>query len=156
MIQDFLTNGNVQAFLQTIRWSEGTSEADGYNYLFGSSPHNTLRFSNYSKHPNNLQTHNGISSTAAGAYQILFKTWQIIQNLLKLPDFSPHSQDIAAIDLISGQDSLMLIVNGHFTEAIQRCSTIWASFPGNDYNQPEHKIAALKAVYTANKGIVID
>jgi len=91
---------NLKAFLLMIRYAEGTSSQNGYQKLYGGSLFNDL-----SKHPNIAVNKWGITSTAAGAYQILFKTWTEIQQKLKLPDFSPQSQDKAAVELIKKKKS---------------------------------------------------
>ena len=152
-----LLNGNIQAFLKTIRKSEGTDAWDGYGYLFGSSPHNTLRFTDFSKHPDIEEPFGkGLFSSAAGAYQILYKTWLVILQELPLPDFSPHSQDLAALVLISGKNCLELTVNGMFNEAVNGCANIWASLPNNNYGQPEHSIETVTAWYISYGGVVND
>jgi muramidase (phage lysozyme) len=95
-LQNALLNKNTQAYLITIRHSEGTDAPDGYNYIFGSSPSNTRRFTSFSEHPDiKVPFGKDNFSTAAGAYQILFKTWESIRIKYALPDFSPASQDNA-------------------------------------------------------------
>lgn len=87
---------NVKAFLDTLASSEGTRGHgdDGYNVLVGGD-----LFHDYSKHPDVLVTLNrkGLKSTAAGRYQFLYSTWRDLQAKLRLPDFSPASQDKAAV-----------------------------------------------------------
>ncbi len=89
----------------------------------------------------------GITSTAAGAYQILFGTWQELQSKLKLPDFSPASQDRAAIELIKRRKALEDVLAGRFAQAILKCRKEWASLPGAGYGQNEKKPTTLLAVY---------
>src|SRR5262245_12539239 len=81
---------NLKAFLAMIRYSEGTFSKDGYRKLYGGG-----LFTDFSNHPNTPITKWGITSTAAGAYQILVRTWQELQSKLKLTDFSPANQDRA-------------------------------------------------------------
>ncbi|RYZ27442.1 MAG: hypothetical protein EOO10_12685, partial [Chitinophagaceae bacterium] len=92
---------NIRAFLIMIQYAEGTYGKDGYKKLYGDG-----YFNDYSTHPNTKVTKWGITSTAAGAYQILNKTWNELQVKLKLPDFSPVSQDKAAIELIKRRKAL--------------------------------------------------
>lgn len=154
-LETALANGNVQAFLRTIRMSEGTAEHDGYSYLFGSSPNNNRRFIDFSKHPNIREPFgNDNFSTAAGAYQILYRVWASIQQKYNLPDFSPHSQDIAACELISEKDVLQKLMDGDFADVLQACSGIWASLPNNNYGQPEHSVATITNWYTQNGGTI--
>src|SRR5690348_11730516 len=132
-LQTAIANKNVQAFMLMVRKSEGTDAPDGYNYLFGSSPKNKVRFTGFSKHPNiAVPFRNGLSSTAAGAFQILFKTWEEIRIKYNLPDFSPTSQQIACAELISQKNVLQKLIDGDFKTALYACSNIWASLPGND------------------------
>lgn len=133
---------NLKAFLIMIQYSEGTFGKDGYRKLYGGGFFNDL-----SKHPNTRVTKWGITSTAAGAYQILNKTWNEIQAKLKLPDFSPLSQDKAAIELIRRRKALEDVMAGRFTQAIEKCKKEWASLPGAGYGQNEKNVKSLLAVY---------
>lgn len=133
---------NLKAFLAMIRYAEGTFSNDGYRKLYGGS-----LFNDMSRHPNKAVTKWGITSTAAGAYQILFRTWQELQSKLKLPDFSPASQDRAAIELIKRRKALEDVIAGRFAQAIVKCRKEWASLPGAGYGQNEKKPAALLTVY---------
>ena len=133
---------NLKAFLIMIQYSEGTYGKDGYRMLYGGSYFNDL-----SKHPNTPITKWGITSTAAGAYQILNKTWNEIQAKLKLPDFSPLSQDKAAIELIRRRKALEDVMAGRFAQAIEKCKKEWASLPGAGYGQNEKNAKSLIAVY---------
>lgn len=118
---------NLNAFLDMIAYSEGTigKGDDGYNIIFGGST-----FHDYSRHPKlSVRVNNKTKSTAAGRYQMLYKTAISCMKLLKLTDFSPVSQDRMAIQLIKDCKALVLIEEGKVAEAIQRCSRIWVSFP---------------------------
>lgn len=92
-----MTHPNIQAFLLMI----GTADGDGYRRLFGGR-----LFDSYADHPRIKITANlggkPITSTAAGAYQILANTWDAVRPKLGLPNFSPASQDCAAVELIRG------------------------------------------------------
>lgn len=133
---------NLRAFLIMIQYSEGTFGKDGYKKLYGGSYFNDL-----SKHPNTPVTKWGITSTAAGAYQILNKTWNELQIKLSLPDFSPLSQDKAAIELIKRRKALDDVMAGRFAQAIAKCRKEWASLPGAGYGQNEKNVKSLLAVY---------
>jgi muramidase (phage lysozyme) len=68
--------------------------------------------------------------------------------MLGLKDFSPASQDAIATQQIRERHALPMIEAGNVSGAIMACSNIWASFPGNDYEQPGgHSLAALMAKY---------
>lgn len=139
---------NIRAFLIMIQHAEGTYGKDGYRKLYGGG-----YFNDYSRHPNTKVTKWGITSTAAGAYQILSKTWAELQAKLKLPDFGPVSQDKAAIELIRRRKALEDVYAGRFTQAIAKCRKEWASLPGAGYGQNEKNAASLLAVIKASGGM---
>ncbi|WAH56527.1 glycoside hydrolase family 104 protein [Pseudomonas silvicola] len=151
---------NVGAFLDMLAWSEGTSisrytKNNGYDVIVGglNSP-NT--FTAYAAHPNVLVTVNnaGLKSTAAGRYQLLYRYWVAYSALLKLPDFSPLSQDRIAIQQIVERKALADIKEGNIAQAISKCSNIWASLPGNTYGQHMHSTDSLIAQYIATGGVL--
>lgn len=145
---------NVKAFLALIAHTEGTDrygQREGYDVIVGGS-----LFTDFSDHPNKLvklQRYN-IYSTAAGRYQILHRYWKHYKALLKLPDFSPASQDAVAIRLIKEQGAYNDVVNGRIKTAIQKCANIWASFPGAGYGQREHKLTDMLAFYQKAGGVL--
>lgn len=135
---------NLSAFLRMIRVSEGTSGADGYSILVGGG-----HFSSFADHPRTLVwlQNLGINSSAAGAYQILRRTWDAVASALGLPDFSPASQDLAAVELIRRRGALADVRAGRFAVALEKCKKEWASLPGAGYGQRENKLAVLQAAY---------
>lgn len=148
---------NLRAFLDMIAYSEGTdnkgspTKNHGYDVIVG----HTL-FTNYSTHPNVLVPlpKLGISSTAAGRYQLLYRYWLAYAKLLKLPDFSPLSQDKIAIQQIRERGAIPLIEDGDLHGAIAKCANIWASFPGAGYGQYEHKMESMIAAYKLAGGSI--
>lgn len=143
-------NNNVQAFLMTIRKCEGTAGPDGYRTLFGGK-----LFTSYQSHPNVKVPFGNTYSTAAGAYQILFRTWETLRLRLSLPDFSPASQDMAAIELIREKNgALDDVIAGHLETAVSKVRSIWASLPGAGYGQPEKSIASVKQYYLNAGGTI--
>jgi muramidase (phage lysozyme) len=143
---------NVVAFLDMLAWSEGTigKGDDGYNDIVDPAGF----FTDYSTHPNLLvQVNSKIKSTAAGRYQLLARYFEHYKKLLGLKDFSPLSQDKIAIQQIKERKAYQLIIAGQITEAISRCSNIWASLPGNSYGQRQHKVADLIRIYQRFGGI---
>ncbi len=156
-----LQNSNVKALLLTIRQSElGTTSDDGYQFLFGSTPSNTLRFTDFSQHPNRRTPYTNkagqqIISTAAGAYQILFGTWKGLAAQLGLTDFSPANQDLAAVELLSQKNCVTRLMEGEFSFALSKAKEIWASLPGANDDQPEHTLAEVTQWYTDAGGTII-
>jgi muramidase (phage lysozyme) len=140
---------NQRAFLDMIAYSEIgpklLSESDnGYNVIVGG----TL-FRDYSDHPRQSikLPRLGIKSTAAGRYQILARYFDAYKKILKLPDFSPASQDKIALQLIRECRALDEIERGDIEEAIKLCRSRWASLPGAGYSQHENKLDDLLAAY---------
>lgn len=148
---------NRTAFLDMIAWSEGTSRIpesdDGYRVLVGATPGKPLTFSSYAMHPDILN--HALDSTAAGRYQLLYRYWLAYRRLLRLPDFSPLSQDRIALQQICEKGALPLIDAGDFVKAVGLCSGIWASLPGNDYGQHVNTIAALQTAYVNAGGALV-
>ena len=138
---------NEQALLDTIGFSEigrsllATSD-NGYNVLLGGA-----LFSGYADHPRKLITVNGLTSTAAGKYQILERYFDTYKKQLHLPDFSPASQDKIAMQMIKEVGADKLINEGQFEQAIVKCSSRWASLPESQYGQHTNDMAHLKAYY---------
>lgn len=144
---------NVAAFLKMIRTAEGTAGPNGYRTLVGGS-----LFDSYAEHPRKLVTiiSNGrpITSSAAGAYQILTRTWAGVKGKLMLTDFTPASQDRAAVELIRQRGALADVRAGRFADALTKCRKEWASLPGAGYGQPEKSVGALFAAYVQAGGSV--
>jgi muramidase (phage lysozyme) len=149
---------NVQAFLSMIRYSEGTAGASGYMTLFGGglfydfSDHPRIRF--YEKADEFIANGKKDFTTAAGAYQIVETTWDRLQRKLSLPDFSPASQDVAAIELIRGRGALAAVREGSFDAAVRKCGKEWASLPGSPYGQPVRTLAQVQTVYENAGGVI--
>lgn len=143
---------NVRAFLAVIRDGEGTADADGYRRLFGGR-----LFDSFADHPRERITARSgagfITSTAAGAYQFLERTWDECADALDLPDFSPASQDAAAVFLIRRRGALGDVVAGRFNEAVRKCAREWASLPGAPYGQPTRTMQQAQAVFERAGGV---
>ena len=150
---------NLRAFLDMIAVSELGAKLikmsdNGYNVIVGSTPTNPILFHDYSDHPRKLvQIKPGLASTAAGRYQLLKRYYAAYKKSLKLPDFSPSSQDAIAIQQIKECRALSDIEAGHVAVAIGKCSHIWASLPGNTYGQHQNSIASLEDAYERAGGV---
>jgi muramidase (phage lysozyme) len=149
---DMKLSKNMRAFLDTIAYSEGTDNGrqptnnHGYDVVVGGS-----LFTDYSDHPRKLVRLKslGISSTAAGRYQILKRYYDHYKAQLKLPDFSPASQDKMAIQLIRECGAYADIEEGRIETALHKCRSRWASLPGAGYGQHEYSMQELLDVYRA-------
>lgn len=139
-----------QAFLKAIAYSEGTDKPgqptrnNGYDVIVGGA-----LFTSYADHPRVLVPlpRLGISSTAAGRYQILSRFYDHYKAQLKLSDFGPDSQDAIAWQLIRECKATGDALAGNFETAIHKCKSRWASLPGAGYGQHEHKMETLRKVY---------
>lgn len=142
---------SIKAFLDMIAFAEGTpsyGKEDGYNVLFGGETFDNQ----YADHPRIKVTrkmgNRAITSTAAGRYQFLSKTWDSVVKIYGFKGrFTPEAQDLAAIKLIMECRAYEDIKDGRFEVAVDKCRNIWASLPGAGYGQPEKKMEALLAEY---------
>ncbi len=164
---------NVPRFLDLVGRSEGTStdrltRNDGYDVIV-SGVDGPEVFTDFSDHPfakgrapKIIRPATGtipkLVSTASGRYQVLCRYFEVYKSELKLPDFSPLSQDLVAIQQIKERrDSNLVsaythVVNGDIETAISLCCNVWASLPGNTYGQGGHSMTALMAVWSALPG----
>lgn len=142
-------NPNVSAFLRAIRLGEGTGDELGYYRIVGGQT-----FTDDSVHPHVkvfLPKYN-VYSTAAGAYQIIFPTWTGLCKQYSFPDFTPESQDQAAVALIYEKHALDDAMCGRLDEAVQKCSSIWASLPGSTAGQRTENYDAVENEYLSHGG----
>lgn len=155
---------NRPAFCAVIRFSEGTAKAPNpYAVVYGFG--HTI--TDFSDHPAITGEWLGVSianlgpqyaheiSTAAGAYQINRPTWREAKAACHLSDFTPASQDIAALWLIDQCHALAMVDRGDFANAVRACSAKWASLPGGNSRQPEVSLAALTFAYKNAGGEVM-
>lgn len=149
----------VAAGLATIKHTEGADrQANPYATVYGYE----FEITDFSDHPANLGwkggpitrgVYAGKVSTAAGAFQINGPTWNTrIQPALHLPDFSPASQDAAAVWLIDKAGALDALKAGDMATFCQLCHALWASLPGSTAGQGGSTLAAVQAAFTDNGG----
>jgi muramidase (phage lysozyme) len=133
----YADNPNVRRYLQMIQKSEGSK---GYAYGF-----NNTKLENLDAHPgtsHKFKETDGKQNTtsAAGAYQFLGKTWNGLQGKLALPNFGPQSQDAAAVELLRESGALESVMNGEWSNALAKTGKIWASLPTSPYKQPKRSM----------------
>lgn len=152
---------NLKAFLMTIRKWESSLDDSAYTMLYGGS-----HFNGFADHPRiaiPIRGSSGKYSTAAGAYQIVAisktprgmtraNTWDRVSAKLSLPDFSPASQDAAAIELLKERGAYDLILQGKFFPAVDKIKLEWASVPGSPYGQGTAKFSEYLAAYNSFGG----
>ena len=141
----------LRAALDTIRMAEGTwlgGSDKGYQTMFGGGT-----FSSYARHPDKVIRSGGYASAAAGAYQFMPNTWASLGQ----KDFSPESQDKAAIELLKKRGVYDALAAGKFTpEVSAKMAPEWASFPTKAgvsfYGQPVKKFSELQKFYQQRLG----
>ena len=159
-----LAHPNVRAFLRVIREGESAQDDGAYRWLYGSTRAQPKLFASYQDHPR-VRTYEQYDgqfiangkidyTTAAGAYQIVETTWNRIQKRRPYPDFSPASQDDAAVYLIDLRGALDDIIAGRIEAAMVKLRHEWASLPGAAHNQPKQKLDRALAVYRAHGGVL--
>lgn len=132
-LQRYASDPNVRKMFDLVAYTEGVKH--GYNTMFGNQ-----RIDNLSAHPNIRkqfkQTDGKMNvTTAAGRYQFLKPTWDGLSRQYGLKDFSPQSQDIAAVALLAQNGALPYVLKGDFATAIQKSGGTWASLPSSQYKQ---------------------
>jgi len=148
---------NLSAFLFMIRSTEHVYPRDvvgdaAYSIFYGGT-----KFQSFRDHPVLTGEKKGVPlpdamcaaaglkpgcvSTAAGAYQLIKPTWVRLRDKLNLPDFSPLSQDRAAVGLLEEIGAVDLIYAGDIEGAIHKASKIWASLPGSTAQQNPKALA---------------
>ncbi len=149
----------LKSFLDLVAWSEGTSTSaltqnDGYDAIVTGVDGPEV-FSSYADHPfasgrppQVIRESPLLASTASGRYQLILHWWEAYKVQLHLTDFSPASQDAVAVQQITERQAIPMIESGDIQGAITACSNIWASLPGNNYDQPGgHNMQALLTQY---------
>jgi muramidase (phage lysozyme) len=140
----------LKAFLEMVAWSLGTAQPEGYTlFISGES------FTDFKDHPRQPKCafYGGreICSDNAGRYFIHSSTWDALVQQIELPDFSPQSQDKAAVELIRQKNALEDIETGRLEPAIYKLSSIWGSLPNSNgvssYEFQNQSIDTLISVY---------
>lgn len=136
---------NRSIFLALIREFE---TGDKYDLIYGGE-----RFMSFADHPRKfvpirIPGYIGKFSSAAGAYQFISTTWDSLKRALGLTDFSPASQDAAALELLRQTGALALIDAGDFDGAMRRAATQWASLPYSPAKQNPKSIEAANTLLT--------
>ena len=141
----------IRAMLDTIAFSEGADYGTVVRGTVIRSPahpelvgRRNVTVTDFSDHPNALvRVGPNLTSTAAGRYQFLHRTW----TSLGLPDFTPRSQDQGAITLMRRRGMIGPLMAGDVQTAITNGNREWASLPGSPYGQGTRPMNRLVNVY---------
>ena len=153
-LQAALRDPWVRAYLATIRHNEGTDRGGrGYATYFryfdyGESPAESLR----THHTHYVPLGNGKYSSASGAYQIINKTYQDLQQQFsregvfkrmgERPDsWSPEVQDMMAVELLRRNGTLPLLL-AHNPSAIVGHKGQYKTWKSWDAKSPQSTVAA--------------
>lgn len=142
-----------RALLNTIRFAEGTwagGDDIGYRIMFGGGLMPSL-----DRHPDRVVRTARYASAAAGAYQFMPFTWDLVTRSLGVAQFGPHVQDQGALFLIQRRGALALADQGLFTPLLAaKLAPEWASFPTlagrSYYGQPVKRYHDLRRFYEDN------
>ena len=131
-----------RAMLNTIRFAEGTWKGGldvGYRVMFGGG-----LMPSFARHPNRVIYSSRYASAAAGAYQFMPFTWNLVQRSIGVRGFGPEAQDQGALFLIQRRKALSLTDTGVLSPILAAMlAPEWASFPTlagrSYYGQPVKK-----------------
>jgi len=160
---------NAKALLNTIRFAEGTSHAEGYNTWFGgrtdmdltSMTINEVVQEQKRRLSNGEATYGSYTSAAVGAYQMMEPEVFAVKAGYdpSTTKFTPEVQDRMAIaGYMKGQArmSQSQIDAPISREQIAQIAPVWASLPmmngQSRYNQPVKSFETLQAVYNKSLG----
>ncbi len=152
-VRIFAITAERRALLNTIRYAEGTwADGDdiGYRIMFGGGLMPSL-----DRHPDRVVRTARYASAAAGAYQFMPFTWNMVSRSLGIAAFGPQVQDQGAIYLIQRRGALALADQGVFSPLLAaKLAPEWASFPTlagrSFYGQPVKRFHDLKRFYDDN------
>ena len=145
----------MRAFLHCLREYECQEERDDtkrYGVLNFPLPGGIKTFSNYKTHPwqgkplpDEIKARK--ASTAAGAYQITYETWEDLFKKIfisvdpSLDMFSPAVQDRLAVALLEiTKGALPLVRTGKTEDAVNALSGRWSSLPGGIHNAQRRSV----------------
>lgn len=114
-----LADPRVRALLGTLAQRES---GERYNVIAGGDT-----FDDFANHPNRLNPQ--LNSTAAGAYQFTNPTWRDASGALRLTNFTPENQDLAAAYMLRRTGATDHLINGRTNEAIFSAGRRWDAFP---------------------------
>jgi lysozyme len=111
-----------------IKYAEHGRTDDGVGFLLYGG---IKSFTDTSKHPNRAMKAWGRTSTAAGAYQILYGSWKEAREKGIVLDFSPNAQDRFTPWKLTTRHAISFVRTGDIDKAIPLLlRSEWTSMPG--------------------------
>lgn len=152
-LRRYLEHPNVRAFLLVIRHGESGLTDDAYRMRFGGLGKPVAYFDDFTQHPRIFEpTYGGKQSSAAGAYQITATTWDGLVRQYGFADFTPTTQDLAAVALVCGRKAVDDLLAGRFDQAVAKCRLEWTSLPGAAENNAKWTLARAREFFVASGG----
>jgi len=142
-----------RALLNTIRFAEGTWKNGhdvGYRVMFGGGLMGSM-----DRHPDRVIYSSRYASAAAGAYQFMPFTWDLVKRSIGVRGFGPEVQDQGALFLIQRRKALSMTDTGVMSPQLAAMlAPEWASFPTlrgrSYYGQPVKQFDNLRGFYNLN------
>jgi muramidase (phage lysozyme) len=128
---------NVAKFLAMVQAAEGSK---GYASGFNNVPLKSLDAHPMTKSTFTQTDGTTNSTTAAGKYQFIGKTWNGLKSKLGLEDFGGPAQEAAAVELLREKGALDAIIKGDWTTALAKTGSTWASLPTSPYKQAKRSL----------------
>lgn len=149
-----IREARVRAVMRMLRVGEGTVGDKGYELLFGGESFIINYHKDFSTHPQIPITRGDLTSTAAGAYQVMGYNWtdkEMVKARIEysITDFTPLSQDKYCVILlkIKRKKAWSKILSGDIEGAINIISYEWASLPPGRYGQPAKSMSEALYLY---------
>jgi muramidase (phage lysozyme) len=113
-----LDNPFAKSLLTLLAQTEGAT----YNSLYRDQLAGKRKiFSDYSRYPR--------ASTRSGQYQIQQNTYDRTSTELGLKDYSPHTQDLLALQLVADRGAMPALLTGDLDTVLPLIAPEWASLP---------------------------
>jgi len=120
-LETHLKHPNVQGFLSLVANTEGAT----YNSRFGDRLGGRRKtFDDYSQYPDG-----GPANDPSGRYQFNPNTYDDLSRKLGLTDYSPHTQDLMAVQRIIDRGAMPSLLAGDLDAVLPDVAPEWASLP---------------------------
>lgn len=130
-LREAWSHNNVVAFSMVVRNGESSLEEKAYGMRFGGLGKPPGYFTDFSQHPKIFEpTHGGQKSSAAGAYQATWTTWNEEQQKYGWESFGKQEQDEFFVARLIYRRALDAVIAGRFGEACRLLRLEWTSLPG--------------------------